>query len=91
MVNDSSKIDAFSWTHSRFYQIVGECFHDTGVQLNHWDCYNFQEALLALLEMAEPRAVLEAAIRTKAGGTCPEEIKIPSTPGVQLKPEWFEA
>ena len=34
-------------------------------------------------------AVLETAIRTKAGGTCPEEIKIPSTPGVQLKPEWL--
>ena len=35
---------------------------------------------------------MEAEIRLKAsGGTCPEEIKIPSTPGVQLKPEWFEA
>mmetsp|Transcript_1694 Transcript_1694/g.2964 ORF Transcript_1694/g.2964 Transcript_1694/m.2964 type:complete len:214 (+) Transcript_1694:39-680(+) len=34
--------------------------------------------------------VVETQIRLKAGGgTCPEELKIPPTPGVQLKPEWL--
>lgn len=34
--------------------------------------------------------LVETQIRLKAGGgTCPEEIKIPPPPGVQLKPEWL--
>jgi len=42
-------------------------------------------------ECSASRTLVETQIRLKAGGgTCPEEIKIPPTPGVQLMPEWFE-